>query len=444
MGLLDRLAGIFAARRTDEPKYPAASRIPFSGRALAGVLVTPDTAVTVSAVWACLRYLSQTVAVLPWHIMRETESGGKIADSHPLDWLIYKQPNPEWTSFQFRETLTHWGLRWGNGYAEIERDALGRPAALWPLHPQRVLPMRADDGRLIYKVSNETLSSGVEVSQVGGVTLEARDVFHIRGFGEGPIGVNVIHYAAESIGWARAAQLFGAAFFGNGMNVSGVVQNKRALKPEGMAKQRAEMQSLYKGPRNANKFAIIDADADFKEVGIEPEKAQFLGTNQFLVTEICRWFGVPPHKVAQLERSTNNNIEHQGIEAVVDSISPWAKRFEDEADVKLFGQNRGRLYTKMNFNSLMRGDSASRGTYFQLMRNIGAYNVNDIRRLDDLPTIGPDGDKYVMQSQYTTLDKIGEATPPPAAPKQPTDPAERAAQTLLRDMAEDMEREHVA
>jgi HK97 family phage portal protein len=114
-------------------------------RTLAGVLVTPDTAVTISAVWACLRYLSQTVAVLPWHVMRDGGAGPRIQSSHPVDWLIWKRPSEEWSSFQLRETLLHWALRWGNGYAEIERDQQGRPFALYPIHPERVHVCRALD-----------------------------------------------------------------------------------------------------------------------------------------------------------------------------------------------------------------------------------------------------------------------------------------------------------
>ena len=125
----ERLAtgfSILAQRLAKEPRYVEAERVPYRPRTLAGVAVTPDTAVTVAAVWACLRYLSQTVAVLPWHVMREGASGTEVASAHRVDWLLWKRPSPEWSSFQFRETLTHWALRWGNGFAEIERDQAGQ------------------------------------------------------------------------------------------------------------------------------------------------------------------------------------------------------------------------------------------------------------------------------------------------------------------------------
>jgi HK97 family phage portal protein len=408
MGLRD-LARSIVARLSRDSRAPLDSRVWYNGRTTAGVLVTQDTAITVATVWACLRYLSQTVAVLPWHVMRDTDAGGEVAKKHPVDWLLWKRPNPEWSAFQFRETLLHWALRRGNGYAEIERDTVGRPLAMWPIHPDRVTPRRDQvDNRLLYRVTSE---SG------GFVDLEAADVFHLRGFGEDVIGLNVMAYAAESIGAAKAAQLFGAAFFGNNAQPAGFITMKRALSPDGMKKLEAKLKDFAGGPRKANKNVILDNEMDYKPATIEPNKAQFLETQQFYVDEVCRWFGVPPHKVQHLLRATFSNIEHQAIEVVVDSVSPWVKRFEEEADFKLFGiQNRQNFYSKMNLNALLRGDSAARSTFYRELRNVGALSVNEIRRLEEMPTLGEDGDKYVMQSAMTTLEKIGEDPPTPAAP----------------------------
>lgn len=388
---------------------------------MAGVNVTPDTAITVAAVWACLRYLSQTVAVLPWHVMRDGGLGAEIQSRHPVDWLLYKRPNAEWSSFQFRETLTHWALRYGNGYAEIERDHGGRPFALWPIHPERVDVCRdPETGVLFYEVSN-----GVgEKSEIA-----AADMFHVRGFGEGPVGINVITYAAQSIGWARAAQLFGATFFGNGAHVSTVIINKSPIGEAGLKLQKEEFAQTHKGIRHAHKTYHLGGDGDIKRLGLNAEETQLIEVHQFLVEEICRWFGVPPHKVMHLLRATFSNIEHQAIEVVVDSVSPWVKRFEDEADAKMFGQNRTSLYTKMNMRALMRGDNAARANFYKEMVALGAYSPNRVLELEDENTLGPDGDIHVMQSQWTTLDKIGQeppapAPPPPSKPDPTDDPVE--------------------
>lgn len=408
-----------AQRLTSDRQYVETRRVPSAIGTLAGVRVTPDTAITVPTVWACLRFLSQSVAVLPWHVYRETPRGGEPFPTHPVDWLLYKRPNPEWSAFQFRETLTHWALRWGNGYAEIERGGNGLPVALWPIHPERVEVKRTTDTQsLFYRVYNGAGFGGGAFTAY--TDLDPVDVFHVRGFGEDVVGVNVVAYAAESIGWARAAQLFGAGFFGEGMNPAGVVEVKGGLKPGAWAAMKEKFRQLYKGPRG-ERIMFLDQGSTYKAITIEPDKAQFIATNQHLVEEVCRWFGVPPHKVAHLLRSTNNNIEHQGIEAVVDSIAPWVKRFEEEADYKLFGQNRQSLYTKMNMNALMRGDAAARAQYYQTMRQQGVFTANDILRLEDMNTISAadGGDVRVMQGQYMPISEIAKAKAPQDRPPQP-------------------------
>lgn len=423
-----------ANRLSAGERYPGASRVSSAARTLAGVVITPDTAVTISAVWACLRYLSQTVAVLPWHVMRDGTKGAEPVKSHPVDWLIWKRASDEWSSFQLRETLTHWALRWGNGYAEIERDQNDRPFALWPIHPDRTEVCRALEdtvstsgrpimaGQLYYEVANDSGQT---------VIIAARDMFHLRGFGEGPVGVNVIHYASQSLGWARAAQLFGATFFGNGATPATVVINKKPLKPDGLLRQKAEFAALYKGPRNSNKTAHVDNDTDIKTIGINAKDSQLVESHQHLVEEVCRWFGVPPHKVMHLLRATFSNIESQAIEVVVDSVTPWVKRFEDEADFKLLSvQNRQNLYTKMNLRALLRGDMAARIAYYKGMFDMGAYSPNRILELEDENTLGADGDKHLVQLNLTTLERAGEdqadrqTSPPPAvAEPAPNDPA---------------------
>jgi HK97 family phage portal protein len=414
--------GIVARRLSRGDRYPGGSRVSSPSRTLSGVIVTPDTAITISAVWACLRYLSQTVAQLPWHVMRDGKMGAEIQRSHPVDWLLWKRPSSEWSSFQYRETLVHWALRWGNGYAEIEPDQVDRPYAMWPLHPERVLVCRAvEDGYTSYgdEIAAGEIYYEVDDGQSGKIIFSAKRIFHLRGFGEGVVGVNVIQYAAESLGVAKAIQLFRSGFFGNGMNIGGIVSNKKPLTEAGMKAQRAELERIYKGPRNAGKFAIVDGDTDFKPTGVDPQKSQLTEAENLQIYDACRWFGVPPHKVMQLDRSTFSNIEHQAIEAVVDSITPWVRRLEDEADFKLFGQNRAGYYTKINMNALLRGDTAARLAFYQGMQLAGAISPNEIRALEDLNSLGPDGDLHVMQQQMVPLEFIAEGPQKPAAVETP-------------------------
>jgi len=396
MSLLGR---IFNIRRLKEPRYPNEHVAPLVQRSLAGVVVTPDTAPQNPAVMAAAWWIQQQVGMLPWRVKETIDEGDRLVPG-PIDWMLWKRPSPEFSSFQFRETLLHWALFWGNGIAEIERDGAGRPFALHPIPPWRVEIVRDPETRqLVYEVNNGD----------GQVDLSPNEVFHIRGFGHGPVGIGVVAWAAQTLGHARAVQLFAGTFFGNGMNVSGVIKNKRALTPEGLKRQRAEFESLYKGPMRSNKTAILDNDAEWQAVGIDPAKSQLVDVSRFMVEDVARLFGVAPHIIGDLMRSTNNNIEHQGRESVQKSLMPWIVRFEDEADYKLFGQNRRGLFTEMDVKELMRGDAQARSVYMKSMFDTGAMSSNDIRRSEGMNTIGPAGDKYLVQLNLTTLDRAGEA-----------------------------------
>lgn len=420
------------AARAAEDANP---RVYFVGRTQAGVYVDPDRALRQAAVWACVTYLSRTVAQLPWHVMAERRDGGGAdrAITHPVDWLLNVRPNPEMGSFTFRQTMMGHALRYGNAYAEIERDLRGVPVALWVLHPTRVQVLRDESGDLVYRVSNRDDEP---------VDLVPGDVFHIRGFGDGPVGVNVIEYAAQSIGWAQATELFGASYFGEGMNPTGVVETESELSPEGMTQLRKYFAELYKGPK-ASRTVFLDAKMKWHKISSTPDESQFVDTRQHQVEEICRWFGVPPHKVQHLLRSTFSNIESQNIEVVVDSVVPWVRVFEDEAIYKLFGQNRLGLFTKMKLEGLLRGDTAARAKFYREMWGMGAYSVNDVLRLEDQNPIGPTGDARFVPVNFQTLDnalkapsaKVKDALPEQAPDDQveePEDGADEATQATAR------------
>ena len=390
---------------------PVDARIPFSQMTTAGVSITSDSALTVATVHACIRFLTQTVAMLPWEVRRPQGTASAAVPRHPIAWILDKEASDEYTSFQFREMMLSWALRHGNGYAEIVRDQMGRVRELCPLHPSRVDLYRDNTShKLFYMVD-------------GSIRVEPRDMFHLRGFGEGPKGLNIMKYAAESIGHARALQLFGAAFFGAGANPSGIVETKRPMTIEGTAELESRFRKLYAGPRRSNKTMVLDSEMTYRQLTVTPEAAQSIQAQQHMVAEICRWFGVPPHKVQHLLQATFSNIEHQSIEVVTDSIMPWVRRFCDEIDRKLLGANRDGLFTKMDLTYLLRGDSVARVARYRGLREIGVLTVDEIRAEEGYAPIGADagGEKRVMQGQYTTLEKIGE-TPEPAAVASPPAP----------------------
>lgn len=427
--------GRLLARLTREPRYPGSARGTY-GRTPAGVYIDAANALQSATVWACHRYLTQTVGQLPVRVRRAVGDGSEPVQRHPVDTLLNWRPNPELAPFQLKETLVGWAIMRGNGVAEIERDAVGRATALWPIDPNRIVFERDEStNELLYRVSN---------GQAGTVWLKSPDVFHLRGFGNGAVGLSVIEHAAESIGWARATEIFGATFFGNGLNSGGAIEGGN-LKPDGITALYARIDAKHRGPANAHRPLYLDGGMKWVKTGTTPDDAQFVATMQHQVEETCRWFGVPPQKVGHLLRMTFNNVEQLSIEVVVDSITPWAIRFEEEANFKLFGQNRGAFFVKLDLKGLLRGAFKDRQEGLQVMRRNGVISADDWAEIEDMKKPGPKvgGDKYIVEGNMTTLEKVGEMppSPPPAPPKveQAPAPAEAAAQSAIVALAEQLE-----
>ena len=400
----------------------------------AGMHVDHDTALKLSTVFACTRVIAETVAQLPWRVYRENANGGRDrVVSSPLENVLQRRPNPEMGAFTFRETLLAWALTWGNGYAEIVRDQAGRVAELWPIAPDRVCLKRASDGVLYYEVSNQ---SGAKT------LLDPADVFHLHGLGfDGVEGYSVISMAARSIGLGLAADEFGASFFGNSTVVSGILKHPATLSEEAVSRLKESWKEQRQGPSRAHSPIVLEEGMTWEQLGIPPDDAQFLETRRFQVQDICRWFRVPPHKVADLERATFSNIEHQSIEFVVDTIMPWCLRLEQEADRKLFGRTTPqRMYTKLNANALLRGDAKSRSDFYSTMWNLGVLSVNEIRELEDLNPIGEDGDKRFVQLNMTTLERAGEEPEPQPQPEAERDVQFEADEEELANAADKIDR----
>ena len=399
MSLWQRLVNLVVRPAPAEPRVYLAPR-------QAGVFVNEDTALTFSAVWACVSVISRTIAALPWHVFERSRDGREPVDN-AIGWMLNNQPNGEMSSFALRETLMVHVLTWGNAYAEIERDMAGRAVALWPLPPDRVRIERDASGALSYLVE----ASG------GSTRLPARDVFHIHGMGfDGVSGYSPVQMAARSIGMGVAQDVFGQAFYANGTTFGALIEMPAGMSKEQIAQAEDYYNGKTRGPDKAFRIQVAPTGVKTHQLSMPMTDAQFLESRKFSVNEIARWYGVPPHKIADLDRATNNNIEHQGIEFVTDAIVPWAVRLEQEANAKLFGARaQGRVYTKLNVSALMRGDSKSRAEYYRAMTQMGAMSINEVRALEELNGIGPDGDAHLVQLNQTTLERLVKGEPEPAA-----------------------------
>ena len=407
MGILERL-GLKRQRGEPKNKYEGNDFSLLFGRTTSGKTVNERTALQTTAVYACVRILSETIASLPLHVYQYTE-GGKAKDTeHVLYTLLHDEPNPDMTSFVFRETLMSHLLIWGNAYAQILRDRSGQVIGLYPLLPDQMSVHRSEKGKLYY-VYNRYEEDNPNFQEKGSIVLSQEEVLHIPGLGfDGLIGYSPIALAKNAVGMTLACEEYGASFFGNGANPGGVLEHPGILKDPG--KVRDSWNAVYQGTRNAHKVAVLEEGMSYKQIGIPPEEAQFLETRKFQINEIARLFRIPPHMVGDLEKSSFSNIEQQSLEFVKYTLDPWVVRFEQAFKKSLLlPEEKKTHFIKFNVDGLLRGDYQSRMNGYAIGRQNGWLSTNDIRKLEELNPIPSEegGDLYLINGNMTKLKDAG-------------------------------------
>lgn len=419
-GWLARLGSLFSRRSADNDRVGWWRPLMDGGGSLhAGLRVNETTALNVSAVFACVRNISEDIAKLPLHLYSMDGDNKRREKKHPLYHILHTAPNPEMTSMDFRQCLTGHMLTWGNGYAEIEWAQNNKLMALWPIHPRRVSVKRDAAGNIYYEIR---AADGTGATR----TLRPMNVFHVRNFGpDGCIGYSPIRLAAESIGAAMATDKFASSFFGNGAWPGFALEHPGVLDPVARDALRKSFEDRHQGSDSAFKPILLQDGMKLSKFSVPPEEAQFLETRQFAVEEICRWYRMPPHKVQQLLRSHYNNIEHQSIEYVTDTLLPWLVRWENEIRRKLVPDSLD-LFAEHAVEGILRGDSDARAKYYNQMFQIGTFSPNDILRLENMNDIGADGDQRFVMANLVPLDAAAKMAanipdPPPDGNDKPTD-----------------------
>ena len=400
--------GLFRTRDAPQNRTAGSSYSFFMGGSASGKQVNERTSMQMTAVYSCVRILSEAVASLPLNVYRYTDTGGKEkAFDHPLYRLLHDEPNPEMSSFIFRETLMTHLLLWGNAYAQIIRNGKGEVIALYPLMPDRMTVDRDSNGRLYYKYrkSNDdapTMESGV-------VILAPSDILHVPGLGfDGLVGYSPIAMAKNAIGLAIAAEEYGSKFYANGAAPSGVLEHPGTLKDP--ARVRDSWNSTFGGSSNSHKVAVLEEGMKYTPISISPNEAQFLETRKFQINEIARIFRVPPHMVGDLEKSSFSNIEQQSLEFVKYTLDPWVIRWEQALYRTLLSEEEKKTYFfKFNVEGLLRGDYQSRMQGYATARQNGWMSANDIRELEDLDRIPAElgGDLYLINGNMLPLESAG-------------------------------------
>ena len=379
------------------------------GESAAGVVVTTESAMQLAAVQACIRLLAESVASLPLHLYRRLPGGGKErATDHPLYRVLHSAPNQVQTSFDFRSVQMVDLCCDGNSYARVVRDNFGNVVQIVRRHPVSVSRRFLEDG--------VTLVLDVQLADGKRETLFPGQYWRPIGFSlDGITGVSPITYAREAIGLAIAAERHGARFLRNNGTPPIVLEHPDEISSEAARRIEDDWVKLGTG-ENAGRPRVIEEGMKAHVLSISNRDAQYLETRKFQVTEIARIFRVPPHMIADLDKATFSNIEHQALEFVVHTLRPWLVRFEQSITRDLLvGREKDEYFAEFAIDGLLRGDVKSRYEAYQIARQNGWLNADDIRELENLnPQPNGEGKVYLVPANLTTLAKM---TAPTAAPQ---------------------------
>jgi HK97 family phage portal protein len=344
-----------------------------------GVRVNPTTAMKVTALYACIRLLSETGGSVPCQLFRRLEDDSKeLATDHSLYNVLLNQPNDYQTTFDFWEQVIRCcGLR-GFFYAEIVLGPLGQVAQLRPLHPDRVIHELQPSGKMLYRYLDPTGRERI---------FNTKDLFRVMYYTEedGMTPISPISANADTVGITEAAERYAASYFGNSAIPGGSLEADGKLSPEARKEIARSWNATHKGPDNAGKIAVLDQGLKFKQITINNQDSQLLETRQWQLTDICRVYRVPPHLVQDLTRSTFTNIEHQSLDFITHTMRPWFRRIETAISRDLMmAIERPDYFARFNLNDLLAADAAARAAFYSSGIQNGWMTRNEARKFENL------------------------------------------------------------
>ena len=395
MGLLNWFSGKEEKETRHTLRDPSWWKTVFTGSSsYSGETVTQDSALRQSVVWACVQAISQDVASLPIKMYsRISENSREPISDHPVAKLLHTAPNGEMSPFTFKQTMTAHVLLYGNAFAQIERNQQGQPIGLWILLPEN-MSVSVSEGEVLYTY---TTGSGQAV-------LQSKDVFHLKGMGhDGILGFSPIEYAKMVIGDMQAMQKSGGSFFANSSRPSGILSHPAKLSEDASKRLRQSWDGLYQGSSSVGKTAILEEGLKFNAMSIPHSESQWLEARQFAVIDICRMYRMPPHVVQDLTHATYSNIESQQIQYLSQTLMPWLRIWEQEVNRKLLSVDDRSVYAEFLAEEALRGNTLDRYSAYRTARESGWLSINEIRKRENLNTIGEEGDKFIMPLNFADV-----------------------------------------
>jgi HK97 family phage portal protein len=354
-----------------------------------------------SAYWAGVRRISESVAMLPVDVFKKV-NGKRTMTDHPVEYLLNAESNYQTCAFDFTQILITSAINHGNGLAIIERDRFGTPTGLVNVSREICEPLKYDD-ELYWKVEVKEAANKTE-----SLLVKDRDIINLRGFGSDPvIGLSAIQAHKQNLGLSIAAQDYGADFYNRGTRIDGFISYSGVLKPETKDAISQQWSNNY-GANGTRGTAILDAGTQYHRLGLPPQDAQFIETRKFQKNEIATILGIPSHMINEMDGATFSNIEHQSIEFVTYGIGSWIEKIEQEYRRKLLKESEKRNhYFKHNVDRLLRTDVKTKGEYYRLMTDIGAYTINDVLELEDRNSV-ENGDERYVQINRIPIEQMAE------------------------------------
>ncbi len=347
-----------------------------------GALVGRDTAVNFSAFFSGVLQICQTIASCKLYLYRQTGEASKQRwIGHTLERMLTRKVNPHMNSFTWKERMQYHAMVWGNAYCFRQKNAIGQTVALWPLNPELVTPKVLADSSLVYEYRGAN----------GQVTTYRQDeVFHLPGFGFDSVkGYSLLEIARETIGLGLSQQEFTNRFLSNGAHLGGLLTTEKDLSDAARARLRTQFSKFHSGVANSGSFAVLEEGMDYKTLGMPLADAQFLESKIFQIQEIARILNISPYKLKDYSHATFSNIEHLGIEYATDTIRPWAERWEAAIDTQLLDEaEQDYSFVEFDLGSIMRGDIKSQNEAYNVARNGGWMNADEIRYRQGLNPIG--------------------------------------------------------
>ncbi|MEL5558711.1 MULTISPECIES: phage portal protein [Serratia] len=366
------------------------------GTSSSGKVVTADKAMQLSAVWACIRLLSESVSTLPMKVYRrEADGSRKLAQDHPAYQVLCRRPNLEMTPSRFMLMVVASICLRGNAF--IEKKMIGRKlVALNPLLPQNMVVKRLDTGQLQYTYTEDGKKRVIPVDRM----------MHIRGFGlDGVCGMMPLSSGRDVFGAAMAVDESAAKIFENGLQTSGYISSKVALNKEQRERLRKYL-AAFAGSKNAGKMMVLEGDLSYQNVTMNPEDAQMLESRAFSIEEICRWFRVPPFMVGHVTKQSSwaSSVEGMNLIFLTNTLRPLLVNIEQEISRCLLDSDED-YFAEFSVEGLLRADSVGRAAYYTTALQNGWMSRNDVRRLENLPPI-PGGEIYTVQLNLTPLEDL--------------------------------------